>query len=104
MFNDNKVTRYAADLRANPKLGDLEESALDITFREHYQMQEWQARAHAAGILTSSEAQTIYRALGAVWTESNGGWGRGTDKAMKTTVTLLMEELGRALIKVRQVA
>lgn len=100
----NRILDHASDLRANPKLDNLEESTLDITFTEHFQMQEWQAHAHASGILSTDEAQVIYRALGASWTESNGGWHKSTDKALKTTITLTMEQIGAAITKARSAA
>lgn len=105
----NRVEAHAATVRAaiasgqkvdgSGPIGDTAklDADLAVTFSEHVAYQNAQARAHAAGILTPEEATTVYRALGEVGSEANGGWARGTDLALKVTVTTLMGSLvGRA--------
>ncbi len=101
----NRVEAHAATVReaiANGQkvdgsgpIGDT--AALDrelaLTFEEHFAYQNAQARAHASGLITPDEARTIYRALGEVGSETNGGWARGTDLALKVTVTTVMGQL-----------
>lgn len=88
----NRIAEAINRTRANPKLGNIPESELDITFREHFAYQNTQAQAHAAGRLTTAEAQVVYRALGEIH-GGNGGWSAGTDVATKVVVTRLMGEL-----------
>lgn len=71
------------------------DAQMALGFEEHFQYQEWQARAHASGRLATEEAQLVYAALGEVGCEANGGWASGTDTATKVAVTMLMGELTR---------
>jgi hypothetical protein len=64
-----------------------------ITFEDHFQFQQLQASFHASGMLTPDAAQVVYIALGENFTETNGGWGKGTKLATKIAVMKLMEEL-----------
>jgi hypothetical protein len=70
-------------------LGDT----LAVTFEEHFQYQQLQARAHVMGNLTTDEAQIVYVALGEVGSPENGGWAAETTLATKVVVTQLMGEL-----------
>ena len=100
----NRVEDYAADIRRliasgrkpnGDPIGDVDalESELDLTFAERIAWQDAQALAHASGILSTAEAQTVYRAIGEAGSESNGGWPKRTDLAMKVTVTNLMAQI-----------
>ncbi|HEU5112107.1 MAG TPA: hypothetical protein VFU96_02250 [Acidimicrobiia bacterium] len=82
-----RIDRLSDDARA--KL----ESTTDITFDEHFQFQETQARFHAMEIINQEEALIVYGALGEVGSQENGGWAEGTDLATKIVVTQLMAEL-----------
>jgi hypothetical protein len=111
-MTENRITAYAADIRAmiasgrkadgSGPIGDLAalDSDLDLTFEEHYRYQEAQAQAHLAGALTTEEAQTVYRALGEGG-PGNGGWAARTDLALKVTVTNLMVQLIAADVRRR---
>ncbi len=61
---------------------------------EHFQYQEWQARAHAGGRLSLKEANLIYRSLGEAQSPDNGGWQPGVTLAAKLAITRAMAELG----------
>ena len=64
---------------------------MKLALDEFVQYQNLQAQAHAQGILTTDEAQTVYIALGG---ESfNPDWPDGTSLATKTAITQLMGEL-----------
>lgn len=69
------------------------ERTLDNEVLEHFAYQSAQSHAHAAGRLSTSEAQTIYVALGEVPDET--GWAAGTDLATKLVVTQVLAELIR---------
>jgi len=69
------------------------ESKLDITFEEHFAYQNAQARAHAAGTISTDVANVIYRALGESMSSKNGGWREGVTCARKVTITNLIGEL-----------
>lgn len=88
-----KLELVIEGFRKNPKLVKIEEKSLDVAFDEHFAYQEAQALAHAMGKLSQEDAMVIYRALGEVGSEKNGGWALGTDKATKVVVTLAMHEL-----------
>lgn len=64
---------------------------LDNSPLEHFAFQNAQARAHAKGLITTDEAQTIYMALGEV--PASDGWASGTDLATKLIVTEVMAEI-----------
>lgn len=68
---------------------------LSLTFSEFTAFQNAQARAHAAGVLTTEEAHTVYRLLGGeVYRRNgNGGWPKGVTLVQKLVVTKLMAEL-----------
>jgi hypothetical protein len=94
----NRLSATVDTVRA--KLADLSaedaaklDAEMAVDWNEHFQYQEQQARAHAAGILSTDEALIVYAALGEVGAPSNGGWASGTDTATKVAVTLLMGEL-----------
>ena len=82
-------------------IGDLEalDRELAVSFLEHAKFQDLQAEAHALGILSTEEAQTVYVALGEVGSSKNGGWAAGTDLALKVSVTELMKELLHAKLR-----
>ena len=65
----------------------------DLTFSDHFNYQNLQARAHASGQLTTEEAQTIYVALGESMGSKNGGWKSHVKLPMKLIITQLMAEL-----------
>lgn len=69
------------------------DASSDIDASMHFMFQEAQAAAHASGRLTLEEALVVYESLGEFWTESNGGWTKGTDTPTKVVVTILMAEL-----------
>lgn len=69
------------------------EKTADITFQEHFDFQQLQAEMHSSGVLTPGAAQIVYIALGDSFTETNGGWAKGTKLATKIVVTKLMAEL-----------
>ena len=99
----NRITQYAAMVRAKrASIGDTAldgtswddaEKNLDINHFERVAYQNAQARSHAMGKLTTDEAMVVYRAIGEVGSSKNGGWSKGTDYALKVTVTKLMGEL-----------
>ena len=64
---------------------------------EFVQYQNLQAQAHAEGVLTTDEAQTVYIALGGE--VFNPDWPDGTSLATKTAITQLMGELVTRRIK-----
>lgn len=75
------------------------EATLAVDFTEHAAYQDAQAWAHVSGILTTEEAQVIYRALGEVGAPSNGGWAAGTDLATKVVVTEVIGSILRVKIR-----
>lgn len=94
----NRITRAISKTRA--KLDTLDpakvaevDASLALDAGEHFAYQEQQARAHAAGILRTDEAQVAYIALGEVGSADNGGWADDTDTATKYAVTVLIGEL-----------
>lgn len=101
----NRVEDHAATVReaiasgrkvdGSGPIGDTAalDAELAVTFAEHAAYQDAQARAHLNGVITTDEAQTIYRALGEYGSEANGGWSKGTDLALKVTVTTVIGQL-----------
>ena len=83
------------DLQGKPIAESLEsmDRDMDLTFSEHSNYQNLQARAHASGQLTTEEAQTIYVALGESMGSKNGGWKSHVNLPMKLIITQLMAEL-----------
>lgn len=75
------------------------DSSLANTFEEHAAMQNAQARAHALGLISTADAQTIYIALGEV--PGPDGWATGTDIATKVVVTQAMAQVIAMLRQVR---
>lgn len=67
--------------------------SMKLEEQEHFAYQNKQAEAHAAGVLTFDEAQTIYCALGEIPSGSNGGWTPETTPERKIAITMLMGEL-----------
>ena len=72
---------------------------MGLTFSDHFDYQNLQARAHASGQLTTEEAQTVYIALGEVMSSKNGGWQPHVDLPMKVIITQLMAEILSIRIK-----
>lgn len=66
---------------------------LAVDSGEHFEYQQLQSTAHAAGVLPTDDAQLVYFALGEVGSEKNGGWAAGTDTATKYVVTRVIEEI-----------
>lgn len=101
----NRITSHADTVQAlidtggvNGALGTPDklrafEREMDISFQEHVAYQNAQARAHASGTISPAEAMLVYRALGEVPGDGNGGWATGTPLALKVTVTNLMGQL-----------
>jgi len=77
------------------------EQSVAINFAEHAAYQDVQAYAHASGTINTDEASTIYRALGEIGSEKNGGWATGTDLATKIVVTRVIADLLDARIAAR---
>jgi hypothetical protein len=98
-LTSNRITRAIETVQGqiDAKLDDAGRKGLDetlaVSFDEHFQFQQLQARAHAMGNLSTDEAQIIYVALGEVGSPDNGGWAAGTTLATKVVVTQLMGEL-----------
>lgn len=74
------------------KIDSLEETST-LEFDEHFQFQNEQARAHAMGIISTDEAQIIYRSLGESMSTTNGGWQMSADLATKIVIIKIMSEL-----------
>lgn len=103
LTTENRVLAYAESVRARiatgkkpdgSPMGDLArlDRGMALTTAEWVAYQNAQARAHATGKLTASEAQTVYIALGGE-VPSATGWAEGVDLAMKITITRLIGEL-----------
>lgn len=98
MFEPNRlsraieVTRKAIEALPAEKREAMDKT-LALSFREHFDYQQLQARAHVTGDLTTDEAQIVYVALGEYGSVENGGWASGTDTATKYAVTLLVQHL-----------
>ena len=69
------------------------EATLAVDFKDHFDYQQLQANAFAMGKISLRDAQICYISLGEVWSESNGGFSKGTDLATKAIVTQLIGEL-----------
>ena len=100
----NRVEAHAAQVRKliesglkpdGSPIGDVDalDRELSLSLGERFAYQNAQAKAHASGILTTDEAMTVYRAVGEAGSKANGGWPKGTDLALKVTVTSLMAQL-----------
>jgi len=70
---------------------------MKLSMYEFVQFQNMQASAHAQGIISTDEAQTIYIALGGE--EYHPDWPEGTSLATKTAITQTMMELIERRIK-----
>lgn len=85
---------------AGPLPADLDlvefERGLDNSLSEHFAYQTAQSRAHAAGKLSTGEAQIIYIALGD--RPGTSGWAANTDLATKLIVTEVLAEIMRGQI------
>ncbi len=99
----NRVLNFADALRAQiatglkpdgSPMGDLValNLSMDLSAAEFFAFQNAQAQAHAIGVLTTDEAQTLYTALGGEYggIAANGGWAPDADLALKVTVTNLI--------------
>ena len=69
------------------KLKELDAN-YSLSFEEHFEFQQMQARAHASGLLSTEAARIVYIALG-----EGANWAANTDTATKVIVTQLMGEL-----------
>ena len=97
MMDDNSNRIELAAQKMRERLAELDAAAIhrleknaSIDATEAFAYQEWQARAHAARVISLEEAQTIYRAIGP------SGWEGRTDLAMRIVITELMYELAKA--------
>lgn len=98
---DREPNRLTAAIdRAREKFAALDpdkqekvDASLDLKPGEHFEYQQTQAHAHAAGTISAAEAQVMYAALGEVCSTTNGGWTDGTDTATKYVVTAAVGEL-----------
>jgi hypothetical protein len=103
----NRILEHASKLQAKidalplAKIESLSAS-LALEPSEHFAYQTQQSRAHALGILSTDEAQTIYVALGESPSPSNGNWARLTSLALKVSITQLMHELLSAQLAARR--
>lgn len=93
-----KMSSMIATVRTKCKALDEEtrtnlDNNLAVDFGEHFQYQQMQAEAHAMGLLTPEAAMIVYRALGEIGSDDNGGWSAETDLPTKIVVTQLMGEL-----------
>lgn len=93
--NSNRIEQAAAKMRE--RLAQLDAAAIDrlennarIDANEAFAYQEWQARAHAAQVITLEEAIVIHRAIGP------SGWEGHVDLAMRIVITQVMYELAKA--------
>jgi hypothetical protein len=98
MIGSNRITSSIEEIRSRMSALDEDAAAkldanMAIDFEEHFHYQELQARSHAAGKLSTDEALVIYRALGEVGSDANGGWASGVDTATKVACTLVISEL-----------
>ena len=93
-----KQSEKGVDLSGKPIEASLVsvEQSLAVTFQDHFEYQEQQASAHASGILTTEEAQTIYIALGEAMSTENGGWQPHVKLPLKLAITQTIEELLKA--------
>jgi hypothetical protein len=73
---------------------------MKLSMDEFVQFQNMQASAHAQGIITTEEAQTVYIALGGEC--FNPDWPEGTSLGTKTAITQLMLELIERRVKGRR--
>jgi hypothetical protein len=94
----NRMTRAIERVREKlatltPEQRKALDKNMDLTFHEHFEYQQQQAQAHAAGRITTDEAQVAYIALGEIGSAKNGGWASGTDLAHKIVVTQMIGEL-----------
>ena len=64
---------------------------MKLSMAEFVQYQNLQAGAHAQGLITTAEAQTVYIALGGE--AFHPDWPEGTSLGTKTAITQLMLEL-----------
>lgn len=87
----NRTRLKIAELPAE-KIEALEKHT-EVTFEDHFQYQEMQARAHAMQKISQDEALIIYNALGEYRRDTNGGWTDGTDLATKVVITQMIGEL-----------
>jgi len=92
-LDGGRVATAIGEIRANPGLGNLPEEAMALTLAEHAVYQDKQAAVFSSGVLTSGEAQLVYRSLGEHFNPDNGGWANGADKATKVVITKVVAEL-----------
>lgn len=95
---DNRIAE--AIERIKPKVEALDTEARErmeetsqLVGTDHFDYQQVQAQAHAAGKITTAEAQIIYMALGEYQSPDNDGWTEDTDLATKIVVTQIIGEL-----------
>jgi hypothetical protein len=87
----DKLSRLSEDKRQ-----ELEKN-LDVDDMEMMTYQNWQAEAHAMGLITPEEAQFLYSCLGGEL-PSSSAWNK-LDLVKKIFVTQMMGELGKRLGK-----
>ena len=87
----NRILAAVEKLKAGNTPEQIREAATIATLApgEGPVYQDLQARAHAAGILTMDEAQTIYHALGG----EGAHWTEDTEPALRVVVTKTLAEL-----------
>jgi len=88
----NRITAAAEQIRSMTLTPEQIHAAHDIAQLgpgEGPVYQTLQARAHAAGLLTAEEAQTIYAALGG----EMATWAESADWALRVVVTKTLAEL-----------
>lgn len=102
----NRITKALDDIRSRCDALPAEDLAnldrdMRLEFVEHFAYQNAQAAAHAAGRISTDEAQLIYAALGEGFNESNGGWRAGISTAEKVTINLAIGDILKANQEVR---
>ncbi len=102
----NRITVATTDIRERvAKLDPVKarklDSAMALTFDEHWRYQELKSRAMLEGSLSQEEAQLVYVALGESLSATNGGWSSGVDTATKVVLTKLFGELLEREIRAR---
>ena len=73
------------------------EKSLDLDDMEMITYQNWQAEAHAMGLITPEEAQFLYASLGGEM-PSSSAWNK-LNLGKKVFITQLMGEIGKKLGK-----
>ena len=100
--NEARIEKLGGEngIGLNGKPLALQHDAMKLIMSEFIQFQILQASAHAQGILSTAEAQTIYIALGGERFQPN--WPKGTSLATKVAITQIMGELLQREIKTKR--